>query len=142
MSLRGEKEHINHLKKMVDFSSIETHGVALPKLIIDSSKNQKEYYDILGAGAKIKVLESLSAGIPVLTNAVGIEGIQAKDGEEFFHCVTEEDYEKCIRRILDGEIDMENVGFAGGNNMGIQRALEEGADYICILNNDVLDRLQ
>ncbi len=32
----------------------------------------------------------------------------------------------------------QNMGFAGGNNVGIQRALQEGAEYICILNNDVI----
>lgn len=29
-----------------------------------------------------------------------------------------------------------NVGYTGGNNLGIQRALESGADYVLILNND------
>lgn len=43
----GEKEHIENLKKMVNFASIEIHEVVLPELIVDSSKNQKEYYDIL-----------------------------------------------------------------------------------------------
>lgn len=31
-----------------------------------------------------------------------------------------------------------NLGFAGGNNIGISYALEHGADYICVLNNDVI----
>lgn len=30
----------------------------------------------------------------------------------------------------------ENLGFTGGNNVGIKRALEENADYIMLLNND------
>jgi GT2 family glycosyltransferase len=30
-----------------------------------------------------------------------------------------------------------NLGYAKGNNIGINLALEQGADYICILNNDV-----
>jgi hypothetical protein len=30
-----------------------------------------------------------------------------------------------------------NFGYAGGNNIGIQRAIESGADYIFLLNNDV-----
>lgn len=30
----------------------------------------------------------------------------------------------------------ENVGFAGGNNVGIKYALDNGADFILILNND------
>ena len=32
----------------------------------------------------------------------------------------------------------DNLGFAGGNNVGIRSALENGADYICILNNDTI----
>jgi GT2 family glycosyltransferase len=31
-----------------------------------------------------------------------------------------------------------NLGFAGGNNVGVRRALEEGADYIWLLNNDTV----
>ncbi|MDP8236618.1 MAG: glycosyltransferase family 2 protein [Candidatus Erginobacter occultus] len=30
----------------------------------------------------------------------------------------------------------ENLGFAGGNNRGIERALGGGAEYVCLLNND------
>jgi len=29
-----------------------------------------------------------------------------------------------------------NLGFTGGNNKGIEKALADGADYICLLNND------
>ncbi len=32
----------------------------------------------------------------------------------------------------------ENLGFAGGNNLGIRYALKNGFDYICILNNDTV----
>jgi GT2 family glycosyltransferase len=31
-----------------------------------------------------------------------------------------------------------NLGYAGGNNVGIKRALETGAEYILILNNDTV----
>ena len=31
-----------------------------------------------------------------------------------------------------------NLGFAGGNNVGIRYALERGADYIMLLNNDAI----
>jgi len=31
-----------------------------------------------------------------------------------------------------------NLGFAGGNNMGIRRALEQGADHVWLLNNDTV----
>jgi len=32
----------------------------------------------------------------------------------------------------------ENLGFSGGNNVGIKYALEQGADYILLLNDDTL----
>ncbi len=31
-----------------------------------------------------------------------------------------------------------NLGFAGGNNVGIRRALEQGADWVLLLNNDAV----
>lgn len=33
-------------------------------------------------------------------------------------------------------LNKENLGYTGGNNLGIKRAIDEGADYILILNND------
>jgi GT2 family glycosyltransferase len=32
----------------------------------------------------------------------------------------------------------ENLGYTGGNNRGIQRALEQGAEYVLVLNHDTL----
>jgi GT2 family glycosyltransferase len=32
--------------------------------------------------------------------------------------------------------NQENLGYAGGNNVGIRHALSEGADYVWLLNND------
>lgn len=40
----------------------------------------------------------------------------------------------CHKFIQTGK----NLGFAGGNNKGIKYALENGADYILILNNDTI----
>ena len=64
---------------------------------------------LTGAGIKIKVIEALSAGIPILTNAIGIEGIPAKDGESYFHCETPEDYAAVVRKIFNGEVDLTNL---------------------------------
>lgn len=32
----------------------------------------------------------------------------------------------------------ENLGFSGGNNIGIRYAIDKGAEYICLLNNDTV----
>ena len=45
-------------------------------------------------------------------------------------------------RLKNGQIEIlrneENLGFSGGNNVGIRYALENGANYITLLNNDTL----
>lgn len=35
-------------------------------------------------------------------------------------------------------LNSDNLGYAAGNNIGIKAAIAEGADYICVLNNDVV----
>lgn len=60
---------------------------------------------VLGAGIKVKILEAMSSGIPVLTNEIGIEGISAKNMEEYLHCDAPIEYAEKIRGIIDGVID-------------------------------------
>lgn len=60
---------------------------------------------VLGAGIKVKVLEALSSGIPVLTNKIGIEGIPARDGQEYIHCESPDEYANAIIKLRAGAID-------------------------------------
>lgn len=49
--------------------------------------------------------------------------------------------EDFLRRQLPGEEIIQagaNLGFAGGNNVGIRGALEAGANYVWLLNNDAV----
>lgn len=73
--------------------------------IIGFVKDIKPYFEeslclvaplVLGAGIKIKILESLSAGIPVLTNDIGIEGIPAENGKDYIYCCEPEEYARQI----------------------------------------------
>lgn len=64
----------------------------------------------LGAGIKVKVLEGLSAGIPVLTNEVGIEGISAQKDREYIHCATSDDYIDSIKDLLDHPEKVQQIG--------------------------------
>ena len=54
-----------------------------------------------GAGIKIKVLSAMSAGVPVLTNHIGVEGIPAENGVHYIRCKAPEDYAKSIRMLRD-----------------------------------------
>ncbi len=64
---------------------------------------------VLGAGIKVKIIEALSCGIPVLTNSIGIEGIPAVNGESYFHCEKPGDYADVIKKISEGKIDMQRL---------------------------------
>lgn len=62
-----------------------------------------------GAGIKIKILEALAAGIPTLTNSIGIEGIDAVNGQDYFYCEQPQEYADIIRDIFDGKIDADAI---------------------------------
>lgn len=64
---------------------------------------------VLGAGIKVKILEGLSAGIPVLTNSIGIEGIPAVEGSEYIHCEKPYDYQKAILDMINGNMDVQQL---------------------------------
>ena len=61
---------------------------------------------VLGAGIKVKILEAMSSGIPVITNEIGIEGIPAKDREEYLRCDKPIEYAEKIREIVEGTVDL------------------------------------
>ena len=42
------------------------------------------------------------------------------------------------RKWFEYVVNKKNLGFAGGNNAGMQHALQSGADYVVVLNNDTL----
>ncbi len=65
---------------------------------------------VIGGGIKVKVLEAMSAGVVVLTNHIGIEGIPAKDNESYIFCNTPEEYINVVRKILDHRLDEKKIG--------------------------------
>jgi glycosyltransferase involved in cell wall biosynthesis len=59
-----------------------------------------------GAGIKVKVIEVMSAGVPVIANEVAIEGIAAVDGKHYLHAETPEEYLRVFDSIRAGSIDL------------------------------------
>lgn len=64
---------------------------------------------VLGGGIKIKVLEGLAFGIPVLTNTIGIEGIPAVNGRDYLHCESKKEYIDTINKMCLGKIDIKDI---------------------------------
>jgi glycosyltransferase involved in cell wall biosynthesis len=58
----------------------------------------------LGAGIKVKVLEAMSSGIPVVTNDVGIEGIPVVQGQDYIHCNNSDEYTTSIVKLCNDEL--------------------------------------
>lgn len=77
----------------------------------------------LGAGIKVKILEAMSSGIPVITTDVGIEGIPAVDRKSFYFYSTKEELIQSIDDALNNPKEAELVGL-GGKNM-----VEKEFDY-------------
>lgn len=76
----------------------------------------------------VDCVESLINSVPkeniiiVDNNSSDVSGLRLK-----------EKFSDCVLLLLDT-----NNGYAAGNNVGIRYALEAGAEYICVLNNDVV----
>lgn len=58
---------------------------------------------LLGAGIKTKILEALSAGMPVITNDIGAEGIGLTDHVNYLHCDTVNDYIAAIKELSENK---------------------------------------
>lgn len=54
---------------------------------------------LFGSGIKTKVLSALHAGIPVLTNGIGIEGIPAVKDQDYLFCKNADDYIENINML-------------------------------------------
>jgi Glycosyltransferase len=62
-----------------------------------------------GAGIKVKVIEIMSSGLPVLASGIAIEGIPAQNGVHYLHCEKPEDYLDVFKRIQWNQIDLRGI---------------------------------
>lgn len=89
---------------------------------------------VLGAGIKVKVLEFAAAGIPILTNEIGIEGIPLERNIEYLHCETAEEFAGTIRKIMVNKIDLESISknetIAIKKNFNLNKSLENYISWL------------
>lgn len=71
---------------------------------------------ILGAGIKIKVLEAMSSGIPVIANNIAMEGIPAENNRDYIHCESAADYIEAVKRVVNDPM-VEKIGINGKNKI-------------------------
>lgn len=63
-----------------------------------------------GSGIKIKILEALSMGLPVVTNSIGMEGIKT---EGAYLAETKEEFAQCIEDLINNNAKLLNMSKFG-----------------------------
>lgn len=66
-----------------------------------------------GGGTKLKILDALAMGKPVVSNPIACEGIDVADGESVLFATSPEDYVKSIARLFDDKDLREKLGRNG-----------------------------
>lgn len=55
----------------------------------------------MGSGTRLKILEAMSAGIPVVTTSIGCEGLQVEDGQHLLIADSEEGFATKVNQLLE-----------------------------------------
>jgi glycosyltransferase involved in cell wall biosynthesis len=66
-----------------------------------------------GSGMRIKAIEALAAGRPIVSTPIGIEGIPAEDGKHVMIAATPEKFAACIVDLLENPETARKMGFEG-----------------------------
>lgn len=87
-----------------------------------------------GAGIKVKCLEALNYGIPLVTNEIGIEGIDAEDGKDYIQCNSPEEFAVAIMKLhKDRTMRVklsDNARLYAKNNLDIEESYHKYAEKI------------
>ena len=67
----------------------------------------------MAGGARLKVLEALAMGLPVVSTSMGIEGIHLEDGKEVLLADSAEDFAAAVLRLLDDPTLRKRLSLAG-----------------------------
>jgi glycosyltransferase involved in cell wall biosynthesis len=66
-----------------------------------------------GGGTRIKILEALSYGVPVVSTTLGAEGLSLDDGKDFLRADSADEFAAAVRRILTDPGFRERLAAAG-----------------------------
>lgn len=81
-----------------------------------------------GGGMRVRILEAFSRGMPVVTTTVGLEGIDARPGEEVLVADTPEAFAAATVRLLGEPYEQDRLGSAG------RRLAENRYDWQVVLS--------
>lgn len=95
----------------------------------------------MGAGIKVKCLEAISFGIPLIGNEIAMEGIAAEDKREFIYSETVQDYVENIVKLYKNVdyqrfLSTNEIKFSK-ENLNIESSYNK---YYCILEHHLEDK--
>lgn len=80
---------------------------------INAELNQSAMYIaplFVGGGIRIKILEAMSAGLPVIASPISAEGIKAKREDGLIICSTREEWVNEISRLIQNPLETKDLG--------------------------------
>ncbi len=95
----------------------------------------KIFVSIINFNGEDDTIECLRSLDKISKNAFDLEAVVIDNGSRDVFKAEARDYRNFSLHIVRSE---ENLGFAGGQNLGIKYALSKGADFVLVLNNDVM----
>ena len=69
----------------------------------------------VGSGTRLKLIEAMAAGLPVVSTTMGVEGYPVQDGQELIFADTAEKMAAAIIKLLDDPGLRADLGRVGQN---------------------------
>lgn len=97
------RDEVEHLRDVFGWDWLHVHGVA------DTVSSYYELIDVsvhmfaFGSGIKIKNVETISHGVPLITNRIGAEGILVDDGAGMWVVETLSEFERAADQALKAQ---------------------------------------
>ena len=96
---------------------------------------KKIYIVILNYNGEKDTKECLDSLLTINKKGFSVNTLLVDNNSDKKISIEEKDYKDLNLEIINNS---KNLGFSGGNNVGIRKALKGGADYVLLLNNDTL----
>jgi glycosyltransferase involved in cell wall biosynthesis len=77
------------LREFIDLPGVEIYENVPDSVPYFQKMDVFVYAPVTGSGVKTKVMEAMALGVPVVTNADGVEGIPGRDGRDAAVCVSD-----------------------------------------------------
>jgi len=111
--------------------TIKDPGISLLGEVEDSLKFMSEHSVMIvplrsGSGIRVKILEGMAMGKPIISTGIGCEGIDARDGEEILLADDPSGFISAIRKLI------ENPQFQGKIAINARKFIKEKFDNLVV----------